>query len=182
MLQLPPTPTWDSLHPLVIHFPFVLLLLSPLSIAIGAALRPRQSRPYRIVALGILLVGTVSLFIAVSTGKAAGELADRGGPVDSVLESHEELASQARIVFAALSAVLLGLYFLPLMLHRQEGRMFTSVLPLAFLVPYAFGILVLLNTAHAGGRLVHEFGVHALVPATSSPPGVEPANSERKGD
>jgi uncharacterized membrane protein len=182
MLQLPPWPTWDSLHPLIIHFPIVLLLLSPFFIVIGATLPVRLSHPYRIVALMILLLGTASLFLAASTGEAAGEMADCGGPVDAVLQRHEELASQARIVFAVLSAILLAIYFLPPMLRRQEGRTFTTVLPLVFLVPYAFGILVLINTAHAGGRLVHEFGIHALVPATSSPPGVVPGDPEQKGD
>ena len=32
MLQLPPMPTWDAMHPLLIHFPIVLLLISPLFI------------------------------------------------------------------------------------------------------------------------------------------------------
>lgn len=170
MLQLPPLPSWDALHPLIIHFPIVLLLLSPLFIAIGAALRPPKGQPFMIAALLVLLLGTASLFVAVSTGEAAGELAERGGAVNAVLESHETLAEQTRVVFAGLSVILLGMFALPRLLHRQQTRLFSTILPLSFLALYSVGILFLVNTAHAGGRLVHEFGVHAMVSGSANQP------------
>jgi uncharacterized membrane protein len=166
MLQFPPLPTWDSLHVLIIHFPIALLLLSPLFVLISAVPAPPRGRPYMIGAIVILFLGTLSLFIAGSTGHAAAELAERGGAVDAVLEAHEDLASETQIVFAGLSAILLGMYMIPKVLRCPENRLFATFLPLAFLALYSGGILFLLNTAHAGGRLVHEFGVHALVPAT----------------
>ena len=167
MLQFPPLPTWDSLHVLIIHFPIALLLLCPLFILISAVLRPPGGKPYMIAALLILLLGTGSLFIAGSTGHAAAELADRGGSVGAILETHEDLASETQIVFSGLSVILLGMYVVPRILRRQENRLSSTFLPFAFLALYTVGILFLVNTAHAGGRLVHEFGVHALVPATS---------------
>jgi len=168
MFELPPMPTWDSLHPLIIHFPIALLFLSPLFIAISAVLAPPKGRPFLIAALIVLLLGTTSLFIAASTGQAAGELAERGGPVDSVLASHEDLASETRLIFSGLSAILLGMFFLPRILRRQETRIFSTVLPLAFLVLYSVGILFLVNTSHKGGMLVHEYGVHAMPPEVGS--------------
>ena len=45
MLQFPPFPTWDSLHPLIIHFPIALLLVCPLFILIGAFLSAEKGRP-----------------------------------------------------------------------------------------------------------------------------------------
>jgi uncharacterized membrane protein len=178
MFELPPMPTWDSLHPLIIHFPIALLLLSPIFIGISAALAPPKGRPFLIAALIVLVLGTASLFIAASTGNAAGELAERGGPVDSVLASHEELASETRLIFAGLSAILVGMFFLPRVLRRQETRIFSTVLPLAFLALYSVGILFLVNTAHYGGRLVHEFGVHALFPETASQPETKPVAAQ----
>jgi hypothetical protein len=64
-------------------------------------------------------------------------------------------------------------------------RISSTAAPLVFLAVYSVGIVYLVNTAHAGGRLVHEFGVHAMHPAQSANAGVPaPAqSSEReKGD
>jgi uncharacterized membrane protein len=67
MLQIPPIPPWDSMHVLIVHFPVALLLLSPVFIVIGAVLTPPKGRPYMMAALITLLLGTASLFVAVST-------------------------------------------------------------------------------------------------------------------
>lgn len=170
MLQFPTLLPWDSLHPLIIHFPIVLLLISPLFVLIGAMLTPLKGRPYMVVALILLLLGTGSLFVAAQTGQAAAELADRSPGVSSVLESHQDLATETKGIFAALSLIFIGLFFLPRFTGHPDTRLFSMVLPLAFLVFYGVGILFLVNTADAGGRLVHEFGVHAMVPATTEHP------------
>ena len=173
-------PAWDSLHVLIIHFPIALLLLSPVFIVISAVLNPPKGRPYMIAALITLLLGTASVFVATSTGHASAELAERGGAVDAVLKAHEEMAEETQIVFAGLSAILLGMFTVPRLLRRDENRLFSSFLPSAFLALYTVGVLFLVNTAHAGGRLVHEFGVHAILPAdqSSSPPaGASSANA-----
>ena len=36
MIQTPPIPSWDGLHPLIIDFPIALLLVAPLLVLIGA--------------------------------------------------------------------------------------------------------------------------------------------------
>ncbi|WP_109488647.1 DUF2231 domain-containing protein [Occallatibacter savannae] len=164
MLQFPPIPTWDSLHVLVIHFPIALLLLSPVFIVISAVLSPLKGRPYMSAALITLLLGTASVFIAASTGHSAAELAERGGPADAVLKTHQELAEETEIVFAGLSAILLAMVAVPRLLARGDNRLFSTFLPSAFLALYTVGVLFLINTAHEGGRLVHEFGVHAILP------------------
>lgn len=179
MLQFPTIPTWDSMHPLIIHFPIVLLLISPLFVAISVTLRPPGGRPYMIAALITLLLGTISVYFATATGEAAAELADRGGAIDAVLTSHEALAEETKIVFSVLTFILFGMFLVPRMLHRQEARLFSTFLPLAFLALYSVGIVFLVNTAHAGGRLVHEFGVHAVLPAPQAgEPGEGAAESE----
>lgn len=164
MLQLPPMPTWDAIHPLLIHFPIVLLLIGPIFIAIAAVLRPPKNRPYMTSALITLLLGTSSLFLAVSSGEEAAEFADRTGDVNAVLTMHEHLASTTEIVFTTLLILFAVIYIWPLVWRRPQTRMISTAIPLVFLAAYSVGIVTLINTAHAGGRLVHEFGVHAIIP------------------
>jgi uncharacterized membrane protein len=167
MLHLPPIPSWDGLHPLIIHFPIALLLIAPVFIVVGAALRPQKGRPYLIAAMVLLLMGTATIFVAVETGEAAGQLADRSAGVAQVLETHESLAERTSVVFSILSVIFVALLVVPRLLKKVDTRLTTTILPLAFLALYSAGVLLLVNTAHNGGRLVHEFGVQAIV--ASSP-------------
>jgi uncharacterized membrane protein len=167
MLQFPAIPSWDALHPLIIHFPIALLLIAPIFIVVGAVLTPAKGRAYLIAAMVLLLVGTVAIFVAVQTGEAAGKLAERTPGMELVLETHESLAERTQAVFSVLSVIFLALLAVPWLLKRADTRLTTTILPLAFLVLYSAGALLLVNTAHNGGRLVHEFGVRAMV--TSAP-------------
>ncbi len=176
MIQLPPVPSWDGLHPLIIHFPIALLLIAPLFVLIGAALAPAKGRAYHLAALILMVLGTASVFVAVESGEAAGKLAERTPEINAVLERHSGLAETTSYTFAGLTiafAVLLGGARL---LRRHESRMVTTVIPLVFLVAYSAGVLLLVNTAHNGGRLVHEFGVKAIV--AGSPVPAAPAGGE----
>jgi uncharacterized membrane protein len=175
MFQFPPIPSWDALHPLIIHFPIVLLLIAPLFIVVGAVLQPSKGRPYHLAGLALMLLGTVAVFVAVGTGEAAGELAEKTQGVSHVLETHETLAERTRVVFSVLSVIFAVLLFAPSLLKHAEDRLVSTTLPLAFLVLYSAGMLLLINTAHNGGRLVHEFGVRAIVSPT--PGGTAPLNS-----
>lgn len=162
-MNIPSFPSWDAMHPLIIHFPIVLLLLAPVFILIAAALRPGRDYPYMFAALLVLALGTGSLFVAASTGEQAAELADRSGAINSVLMAHQHLASRTEIVFTILLLLFIAILILPRAKHAPQTRLITTVVPVAYLCIYGVGILYLVNTAHAGGRLVHEFGVHAIL-------------------
>jgi uncharacterized membrane protein len=166
MLQFPAIPSWDALHPLIIHFPIALLLVAPIFIVVGAVLTPARGRSYLIAAMVLLLVGTASIFVALESGEAAGKLAERTPGMQLVLETHESLAERTQAVFSVLSVIFLALLAVPWLLKRADTRLTTTILPLAFLVLYGAGAMLLVNTAHNGGRLVHEFGVRAMVPST----------------
>jgi len=161
MLELPRLPSWDGLHPLIVHFPIALLLVAPLFVVLGMTLR--RNRPFLWAALLLMAIGTAATFIAVSTGEAAGRLADRTPEIKAVLEHHEELAETTRVVFTVLTVIFAAIVVVPAAVRRLQTRTATVVLSLAFLVCYGAGVLLLVNTAHNGGRLVHELGVQALV-------------------
>ncbi len=169
MTELPPLPSWDGLHPLVVHFPIALLLVAPLFILLGVALS--RGRPFLWAALLLMAIGTAGTFFAVSTGEAAGKLAERTPQINAVLEHHENLAERTRAGFAALTVIFAAMLVLPAVSRRQPGRLLTIVLPLVFLIVYGAGLVLLVNTAHNGGRLVHELGVQALIAPSPAPAG-----------
>lgn len=174
MFQLPPIPTWDGLHPLIIHFPIGLLLVAPVLILIGAIIPPKHGRTMLYAALVLMVLGTVSVFIALETGEAAAELADRTPEINAVIQHHEQLAETTRLTFSILTAVFAVLLFVPKLLKREMSRGMHVLLPLAFLVFYMGGAVLLANTAHQGGLLVHRYGVQAIVaPDTTAPPATE---------
>jgi hypothetical protein len=60
--------------------------------------------------------------------------------------------------------------------------MILVVVNLAFLLFYGSGLVLLVNTAHQGGRLVHEFGVRAMVATTAQTDGAAPSRRASKHD
>jgi uncharacterized membrane protein len=165
MLQLPPVPGWEGLHPLIVHFPIALLFAAPLFVLIGAVLGPRRGRPMLYSALLLMGLGAASIFVAVETGEAAGKLAERTPEINAMIEHHEALAERTRLTFSILTVVFAAILAAPLLRRRSPERVTTTVLPLVFLLAYGAGMILLANTADHGGRLVHELGVHALIPA-----------------
>ncbi len=165
MFAFPPLPSWHGLHPLVVHFPIALLLTAPLFVALGA-LRGREGKSLLVSALVLMALGTISTFRAVATGEAAGRIADRTPEINAVLERHEELAEATRITFSILTVVFAAIVVAPSVFRRIPPRLVSSALPFLCLLFYAGAALLLANTAHNGGRLVHDLGVKALVAAT----------------
>jgi hypothetical protein len=58
-----PLPTWLIMHHPPIHFAFLLILIGPLLIVVGAVLTPARGRGYLAVAIVLLLVGAAGLFL-----------------------------------------------------------------------------------------------------------------------
>ena len=167
-------PDWSSMHPIVTHFPIVLLLVAPLFIVIAAILPPPKGRPFMISAQILLGLGTASLFVAVPTGDAAARLIANEATAQRALQIHENLAIEARGIFVMLFILYVWLLIAPKLI-RRDGRLFSTVLPVSFLLLYCAGLVVLVHAAHQGGTLVHESGVHAGA-ATGSPSSPAPGN------
>ena len=72
MLQFPAIPSWDALHPLIIHFPIALLLIAPIFIIVGAVLAPallqaetsRSTAPIAVTARILVPVRVIRMVIS----------------------------------------------------------------------------------------------------------------------
>jgi uncharacterized membrane protein len=164
--MVPPWPGWDGLHPLVIHFPIGLLLVAPLFVLLAIVFR-RHASTLAVAAWVLLALGTVSTFVAVSTGQAAGELADHTAAINAVIEKHEELAETTRLVFSVLTVLYGAVLLAPRFLAAFRRPALVTAVNSVFLVLLLGGSLMVANTAHQGGVLVHQLGVHALMPPAS---------------
>ncbi|MDQ1264892.1 MAG: hypothetical protein QG635_41 [Bacteroidota bacterium] len=162
MFNLPPIPSWDGLHPLIIHFPIGLLFLAPVFLLLGLMLDKYRKSLY-MSAFIIMLLGTVSAFIAVSTGEAAGEMAIRTPDITKVIMSHEELAEKTVTYFSIITAVFLVIFIIPIIIKKELNALINKLLGTLFFIAFLIGLVILISTAHNGGRLVHELGVRALM-------------------
>ncbi len=168
---------WTSVHPMIIHFPIALLLIVPFFILVGAILSSPRGRPFLVSALILLGLGTVSLFFAVSTGESAARSAIGNDELLEAVKQHQNLAIETRGVFVLL-LVLYSAVLLPKVLLRPS-RLHSTVLPLAFLLFYCTGALLLFDTARHGNALVHTLGLHAAAltngrDGASKPPATKP--------
>ncbi len=168
--MLPPWPGWDGLHPLIVHFPIGLLMVSPVFVLL-AVLLPRRTPAFALSAFVLLVLGTIAAFVAVSTGQAAAELAERNEAINAVIARHEELAETTRNVFALLTVLYAIALILPARIAALARPAAVRAVNALFLVLLLAASLLIVNVGHQGGRLVHELGVRAMMAA--------PATAER---
>jgi len=169
MLAFPPPPAWDAAHPMVVHFPIALLLVTPVFILLGVILRPERGRGLLYAALILMTLGTISAYVAHEAGHAAEHAADHAGQISPeakpVVERHEDLGKDTVVVFLVLTLLFAALILVPEFAPRFKTPLNTRLLPAVFLLLYFAGLSVLANTAYLGGRLVHEYGIRAGAPA-----------------
>lgn len=145
---------WGSVHPVVVHFPIVLLTLSPLFILLGMIFT-KNTRVFYISALIILLLGTAGIFLSTSSGDSAAEPLQIASDTVETLSDHIELAEHARIIFCLLSFVFAGItIFFPVLIRRFSRTVYLTTVSI-FLGFYIYALLVLFNAAHYGAKLVH---------------------------
>ena len=102
------------------------------------------------------------MYIAFETGEAAGAIANRTPGIEANLEHHQKLANDCRSSFT-MATVLFGLVILMRKLFHLHTYELTGVLPIGFVTFYGLGLFWLINTAYAGERIVHGFGVRGVV-------------------
>lgn len=140
----------NPLHPAVVHFPIVLVILLPL-VALGAMVAIRRgASPWRAWAIPVTVAAGLwaSAWLAVESGEADEDRVERV-VAESAIERHEQAAER----FLVLSGVLLlvaatGLVRGPL---GSAGRVIATV--------GAMGLVVVgAQVGAAGGELVYRHG------------------------
>ncbi len=167
MFELPPMQSWEGLHPLIVHIPIGLLLCLPFLVILGL-IAQKNKETFYLIAFLLLLVGTIGTILAVATGSAAAKVAEATiGSSKAILEEHEELAETTRNIYIILTLLYSAFLFLPVILKKAISPKLHLIGNIVFVLFFCLGILALVNTAHYGGRLVHEFGIKSSIKGTS---------------
>lgn len=152
------------LHPLVVHLPLALALITPL-LAAGLLLAwwrgwlPGRRAWAVIVVLQALLA--VSAWTALRTGMAEEERVEKVVG-ESVLEAHEEAAE----VFLGAVAGVLVLSALALLVPAEGASRLVATLALAGMI---LGIGLAVRVGEAGGELVYRHGAATAYHAPAPP-------------
>ena len=168
MALLSALPNWNALHPLVVHFPVALLLVAPLFVLIGALWPRRTNLAFLGCALILMSLGTAGTFVAQSTGEAASRATVQAPALAALIEQHEDLAEATGWVFLSLTTIFAVMLYGLVLVQKRGQPAIARYLPVIYLVLYMAGAVLLIQTAHRGGQLVHQFGVHATMAGEAS--------------
>ena len=141
------------IHPALVHFPIVLvllLLLSDLVIVVRRESNPRAAWPSASAILGGL--ATLAAILTYVFGDIAYDIALENGLPEADLETHEGWGTITAIVIAVLGLVRVVLW----LRNRAHGP---RVRPLLLVASAAASALVIV-TAYFGGDLVYHLGVN----------------------
>lgn len=148
---------------MVIHFPIALLFITPVFVLLAAFLG-RNGRWFGLTTLILLVMGTVSGAVAVSSGNAAFDVMEN---VDDdgweVAEEHQHAAQEVQIMFIGLTLLYALLFAIPLVISKWNVWKYWLLTNLVFLALLMVVNLQLAHAAHLGGRLVHQYGARAIM-------------------
>jgi uncharacterized membrane protein len=143
-------PIPSPLHPALIHFPIVLILLGAMVIVASVFLQ-RWHLPW--IAAGLLVLGATGAIAAAWTGGQAEELVgELNSRADQVLSTHEEWGERTRN--ASIMAALLAVGAASLIRFPLASKTLTVVAASTAI----FASYCVANTGHSGGQLVYKHG------------------------
>lgn len=180
--MFPPIPSWDKIHPLVVHFPIALLMVAPIFVILAIAWKSQTKSLLAAVSLMVVL-GTIGAFVATASGEAAEELAERVPGAESIIHEHQELAETARNLFTVLAVILVVATIVYIKRESRIPRKAVIIGGIVYVVLHCSAAVVLANAAHEGGRLVHEVGVEAWANGMKDKPATtDRSRHERRDD
>jgi uncharacterized membrane protein len=152
----------DPLHPAVVHFPIVLILLGAAAAIVAAFWRGGHLPRFAAV---LLALGALGTWVAVETGESSGGLLETGSPqMETLVDAHQTWAKRtfAVSILAAVAAVASAL-------AGRWPRLARGVAVVAAVASAAAAYAVY-QTGHRGGALVyrHAAGVEVAANAIST--------------
>jgi len=144
-------------HALIVHLPIGLLVTAV--VADLVAMLRRDPSTVVTVSTGLYLAGTVSLVAAYFTGRSGAPEVYTPGLAHAVVTRHWEWALWCVWYFGLLTAGRAGLQ----LAAWGPRRVVTITLALAGLA----GLVLLVNTAELGARLVYQYGVGVAAPVAT---------------
>jgi uncharacterized membrane protein len=184
----------NPLHPAIVHFPIVLLLIGAV-VALMSVFVSRWQLAW--VAAALLTLGAVGGFFAVKTGDSAQESAGELLPAaETLVDAHEKWAERTEIVGAFAAALAIGAAVLSTVparskrekqpsgsdsTHSSAGWITPASLALTARVLTASVALMtcflVYQTARRGGELVYAHGV-GVKSAPAQVSGIPPAEND----
>jgi uncharacterized membrane protein len=154
MFELP-----NPLHPALVHFPIVLILIGTVA-AVGAVFLRRWCLPA--LAAILLTAGAATAFVAAATGEEdAGMAGEMSEPAKATLDEHEDWGEMTRNL--AVAAALLAIAAATTLRWPKAARSLSVLAALAALST-AYAVTA---TGHLGGKLVYQHAV-GVNPAAAS--------------
>lgn len=164
----------DPLHPAIVHFPIVLILLGTVA-AIAAAFWRKNHLP--ILAGIFLALGAIGAWVSIETGESDGGLVENVSPqAESLLDAHEDWAKRT-LATAAVAAVAAALSVALFKFPRAARAFGVAAAVAAILSSYA-----VYQTGHRGGQLVYKHGAGIAITADASTGAAAPVVVRRDGD
>jgi len=162
----------NPLHPAVVHFPIVLLLLGAATAIVAAFWRKHHLPAFAAV---LLTLGALGTWAAVKSGESDGGLLENvSPPLDSLVDAHETWAKHTLTlsIFASVAAVgsVMGVRW------PRIARAVAVVTAVASAAA-AYGVY---QTGHRGGTLVYRHGAGVEAASTKSVPSPVTPNSTPK--
>lgn len=149
-------PAWaPNVHPLIIHFPIVLIIAAVILDLVDAAFECPAS--LSATAASLYTVGAVTTAVAYFTGVRAGATVFIPGMAHPVLNDHRAWATYTAAYVVVVAALRLTARFAGFGRARSQRLILVS----AGLI----GVLLLQQTAERGARLVYEHGVGVIAPS-----------------
>lgn len=152
----------DPLHPAIVHFPIVLILLGTAT-AIGAAFWRKNHLP--IAAGALLALGAIGAWVSVETGESDGGLVENvSSQADSLLNAHEDWAKRtlaAASVAAVATVFSIGLFRFPRVARAVAAAAAITAIGASYCV---------YETGHRGGALVYKYGAGVSIAGNQATP------------